>query len=56
VTETILIQKNLRGDASWFTVIMIILSFPLVGNPSLEQKDTGQAGMTENIPRSFASG
>jgi len=34
----------------------ICLSFPLVGNPSLDtelQKDSGRAGMTDSIPRSL---
>jgi hypothetical protein len=31
----------------------LFLSFPLVGNPSSIQKDSGQAGMTVSLARSF---
>jgi len=33
-----------------------MMSFPLVGNPFLTPKDSGQARMTESIPRNLLQG
>src|SRR4030042_4651321 len=49
--------KSHFGKGGWRGILlnnifMSFLSFPLVGNPSLIQKDSGRAGMTDLIPRS----